>query len=888
MKKIMILMFVTCSVFAQLRFEEVFKLNYDGAPFKNRIENSGIYSLSYFFVDGNKTYLKDQNNNKIYEYENEKLLNSFSDNNSGDIYLSTENKPISLQNEEIKKIDNFFNNEDYLIGKDGKYSNNNSVINIVVEPNKKLQITNTNGNIYFDRFYNNINFADLIGIDKNGNYFVIVEFIENDIPLKVKRELLVIDNKSNLINQIEIPIIKYLTIIKEFSIDKDGNLYHFLSYPNQIKIIKISGLNTPTGLKTAYPDEFNQYLHYNNFVTTDEYIETSFNPVNTELLVSRTGALKTAEQYVSFKYLCKSQNLAPSGVTAPDGDVVKTPSWLIVGWNAKVPYMWGGFSTLSQYYSGLTSNMYAGDINTAGVSSYSVGVDCSGFVSRCWQLSYHASTAYMPNISTQLSSWALIKPGDAVLKSGHVRLYVGRTQNGALRIAEASGRDWAVSYWSYAISDLGSYTPNMYNSMETDFYDMNVILKSCIKINNKVQIAWQSDTTSLKGYRLYRSTNGKTWTLTLDETVLTDKEVQLDLPAEPTFYRVSGVKNVSTGLMESNWSNPLGVSNISTGKNYLIVDGFNRNSGTASFQGPNDPFSMAYGLGLKTGGVSFDNVKNIALDWAFSDLSGYDGVFWFVGDESSGDESINSAEQDIIKQYLEGGGKFFICGSEIGYDLESLGTTAEKDFYSNYLKSDFIEDNSASTVVIPVTGSIFDSLRMKIGQTYVEDYPDVINPINGSIIGMRYENNKGAGIFYEGKFGGSDKNGKLVYLAFPLETTADDTCFNKIIRNTLTFFEKTESGVEDEETPNSFILYNSYPNPFNSSTTLTIQVANNSDVKISIFNILGQEIQILYDGRLNYGKYSYKFENNSLSSGIYIASFKINNKFYTHKLCLIK
>ena len=665
--------------------------------------------------------------------------------------------------------------------------------------------------------------------------------------------------------------------------------YHFISTPEKINIIKISGLSIPSNSKISYPQEFNHYIHYNDFVTTDEYNAADANLMNTEVVVTRNMALKTAEMYVNHKYICKSQNLAPSGVTAPDGDIVKTPSWLVVGWNAKLPYMWGGFSTLAQFTSGLSSsNMYAGDINTAGVSSYSVGVDCSGFVSRCWQLSYHASTAYMPNITTQLSSWTLIKPGDAVLKSGHVRLYVNRAQNGALRIAEASGRDWAVSFWSYAISDLGSYTPNKLNTIESDFYEMNVILKSCVKKNNKVQLVWQSDTTSLKGYRLYSSTNGKSWVLALDETTLTGKDVEINIPSEPTFYRVSAIKNVSTGVMESNWSNPLGISNVTGAKNYLIVDGFNRNIGSASFQGPNDPFSIAYGFGLKTKKVSFDNIKNIALDWTFTDFNNYEGVFWFVGDESSGDESFNSAEQDIIKLYLENGGKLFVCGSEIGYDLESLGTTTEKDFYANYFKADYIEDNSGSTIVIPVTGTIFDSLRMKIGQTYVEDFPDVINPINGSIAAMRYENNKGAGILYEGKFGSSEKIGKVVYLSFPLETTADDTCFNKIIRNTVTFFENTESGIEDEQNPSSFILYNSYPNPFNASTTLTLQIANTSDVKISIYNILGEEIQILFDGKLNYGKYSYKFENNSLSSGIYIASFKINNKFYTHKLCLIK
>ena len=92
-----------------------------------------------------------------------------------------------------------------------------------------------------------------------------------------------------------------------------------------------------------------------------------------------------------FKIIfCSANNLASIPVTASDGDIVQTPPWLIVGMNSRVGYKWGGFNTLSQYIDGLKSNKFAGDIHTDGVSSAAVGVDCSGFVSRCWQLSYHS------------------------------------------------------------------------------------------------------------------------------------------------------------------------------------------------------------------------------------------------------------------------------------------------------------------------------------------------------------------------------------------------------------------------------------------------------------------------------------------------------------------
>ena len=131
--------------------------------------------------------------------------------------------------------------------------------------------------------------------------------------------------------------------------------------------------------------------------------------------------------------------------------------------------MWGGFSSLAQFDNGLAMGRYAGDINTDGVSAYSVGVDCSGFVSRCWQMSYHSSTSDMPNITTQYASWNDLKPGDAIHRVGHVRLFVEKMQNGSLRVVESAGRDWDVSYWTYTLSDLTTYTPRYYNNMVNDY-----------------------------------------------------------------------------------------------------------------------------------------------------------------------------------------------------------------------------------------------------------------------------------------------------------------------------------------------------------------------------------------------------------------------------------
>lgn len=878
--------FFAISLFGQVRFDTLFILNLNNLPEKPRIENCGIYAISDFLVEGDKIYLRTFDSGDIYCIANNQL--SKLNNSEGLLYFS--NSKVS----NTKDISTFAKNikDDIFFGKDGKYFNSNGFcISIIVNEKGNLYLVDDYNSLSIKVNTTNVFYADLIGQDINGYYYLIIEKIINNIPLKVKREIIILDKNGLLINTINIPTIKYLTILNEFHVNKSGELIHFISDSENVTILKVSNLTVPVYTEINYPEEFyNKYVHYDLYTTNREIINNNNYTVDNTVAISRLTSLNIADSYVNYKFTCKNNNLAPNGVTAPDGDLVKTPPYLIVGRNGKIPYMWGGFSSLSDFYSGITYyNYYAGDIHTSGVSSYAVGVDCSGFVSRCWQLSYHASTAYMPNITTQLSDWTKLKPADAILKPGHVRLFINKAQNGALRIAEASARDWAVSYWSYAISDLSAYTPNKYNSMENNFNETLISLNSSIKANNKVILSWQSDTTNVIGYRLYRSNNGKNWYLLMDENLLKTSNISIDLPLETTFYKVSIVKNISNSVIESNYSNILGVNSKEGAKNYLIIDGFNRNIGNASFQGIFNPFSISYGLGLKSAGVSFDNIKNIALKTSSINLSNYEGIFWYVGDESVGDESIDDFEQNEIKNYLDNGGNLFICGSEIGWDLWQNGTASDKDFYANYLKALYIEDNSLSKTVKTTYFSIFDSLQFRIGQTYDEDYPDVIAPTNGSVNAFNYANNKGAGIVFDGYFNNPNKKGKLVYLAFPLESTADDTSFNKIIRNVVIFFENQQTIVENNDKQNlDFIIYNAYPNPFNSSTNLNFTLNNTSNVKLTIYNLLGEEISVLINETLNSGKYNVKFENNYLSTGIYIANFKINNKIYNLKLLLIK
>lgn len=106
--------------------------------------------------------------------------------------------------------------------------------------------------------------------------------------------------------------------------------------------------------------------------------------------------------------------------------------WWTPGEKAKsMPYKWGGFDTPESFLKGLVDGKKAGDVATkwkrthgdAVVSEESVGIDCSGFVSRCWLLPRPYSTRQLPEICQPLASWDDLKKGDILLKEGHVILF---------------------------------------------------------------------------------------------------------------------------------------------------------------------------------------------------------------------------------------------------------------------------------------------------------------------------------------------------------------------------------------------------------------------------------------------------------------------------------
>jgi hypothetical protein len=88
--------------------------------------------------------------------------------------------------------------------------------------------------------------------------------------------------------------------------------------------------------------------------------------------------------------------------------------------------------------------------------------------------------------------------------------------------------------------------------------------------------------------------------------------------------------------------------------------------------------------------------------------------------------------------------------------------------------------------------------------------------------------------------------------------------------------------------PKNYSLFQNYPNPFNPVTTIKFDIPKESYVKVSVFDILGNEVQTLINENLKAGEYKVTWDASKYSSGIYFYKLQSGDFTQTRKMLLVK
>ncbi|MFQ5454347.1 MAG: ethylbenzene dehydrogenase-related protein, partial [Candidatus Zixiibacteriota bacterium] len=102
---------------------------------------------------------------------------------------------------------------------------------------------------------------------------------------------------------------------------------------------------------------------------------------------------------------------------------------------------------------------------------------------------------------------------------------------------------------------------------------------------------------------------------------------------------------------------------------------------------------------------------------------------------------------------------------------------------------------------------------------------------------------------------------------------------------------KSITGVEDRkvaEFPKSYSLSQNYPNPFNPTTNIEFELVQQGNVKLKIYNILGEEVATVVDKVMPAGRQKITFDGANLATGVYFYRLEVNGFVATKKLLLMK
>ncbi len=81
----------------------------------------------------------------------------------------------------------------------------------------------------------------------------------------------------------------------------------------------------------------------------------------------------------------------------------------------------------------------------------------------------------------------------------------------------------------------------------------------------------------------------------------------------------------------------------------------------------------------------------------------------------------------------------------------------------------------------------------------------------------------------------------------------------------------------DKIFPNKYEIFQNYPNPFNPNTKIRYFIPEDGNVKITIYNILGQKVTEVINKTLKAGKYETEFNGSNFASGVYIYRIEVDS-----------
>ncbi len=228
-------------------------------------------------------------------------------------------------------------------------------------------------------------------------------------------------------------------------------------------------------------------------------------------------------------------------------------------------------------------------------------------------------------------------------------------------------------------------------------------------------------------------------------------------------------------------------------------------------------------------------------------LQQYQIVIWFTGNDWS--TTLTSADESNLATYLNGGGKLFITGQDIGYDINADA------FYSNYLHATYIADD---TNTYGLTGyDILSGVNINISGgdgAGNQNYPSEIGLGSGAVGLYDYDGSyTWGGLRWEGTY-------KVVYFSFGFEAINSASSRATVLGKVLTWLEGGAPPPTPTFTPTPTNTPTPTPTPPPAGQVIWLSLSANATLP-NVGSVADEDIVALNTGT---GVYSWVFDGSDV------------------------
>ena len=288
---------------------------------------------------------------------------------------------------------------------------------------------------------------------------------------------------------------------------------------------------------------------------------------------------------------------------------------------------------------------------------------------------------------------------------------------------------------------------------------------------------------------------------------------------------------------------------------------------------------------------------------------------WFGGGKTyivSSDEWLGARSGWVNTTYAPGSVAYDVLGIAADYNDINYAASGDQAGVSRLMAG---ADGFASDLA----AFLADSLSLNYDPAYEtggSNWLDGVDPATGYTVDMTgYSlvlDSTGAvpadaaeyNVMIHGQAGNGGKSAFLAFDVVALNTVpsyywvgaGDYCCYQPTLSPLVQAYEGLAAiaGIEDDVVvPKAFSLKGNYPNPFNPSTNIAFTLDVRSDVTVTVYSLLGEEVATLHNGIMQPGLQSVKWNGNDshgaqVASGVYIYRVEAQDRALTGKMMLLK